>query len=251
VSPPLTVLVPVYNEEKTVAALIRRVIAAPYPDKQIVVIDDGSMDGTAATLRQWEADTRVLILRHPTNRGKGAAVRTGLALATGSVTLIQDADLEYDPADYPLLVEPILLDESAVVYGSRYLVPTRLPWTRYRVGGAFLNVLVRLLYGRHLSDEATCYKAAPTWLWKALDLRAERFELCAEMTAKVCRLGLPIQEVPIHYAPRTVDDGKKIGWKDVWPTVRTLVQWRFRSFRLADQILRAKTVRKPRMPARP
>jgi dolichol-phosphate mannosyltransferase len=244
VSPPVTVLVPVYNEENTVNALIRRVITAPFADKQIVVIDDGSTDGTAAALDEWEADNRVLILRHPTNRGKGAAVRTGLARACGRVTLVQDADLEYDPADFPLLVEPILRGETTVVYGSRYLVPAGLPWSRYRIGGIVLNTLVWLLYGRRLSDEATCYKAAPTSLWRALDLQANRFELCAEMTAKICRLGLSIREVPIHYAPRSVTEGKKIGWQDVWPTVRTLVQWRFRTMHVLNLQLGHILVRK-------
>ena len=168
----------------------------PYPDKEVVVIDDGSTDATPRLLEGWIGRPGFRVLRHGRNRGKGAAVRTGLLHAAGEVTIIQDADLEYDPADYPRLVEPILGGDAEAVYGSRYLDPARrLPWTRFRLGVAVFNGLVRLLYGRRLTDEATCYKAARTGLWRALDLRAERFELCPEMTAKLCRLGIRIVEV--------------------------------------------------------
>lgn len=232
--PPLTVIVPVFNEAATVAALLTRVVNGPYPSKQVIVVDDGSTDSTPAILRNWEIDPRVLILRHPTNRGKGAAVRTGLEHALGKVTLVQDADLEYEPADYPLVVEPILRGEAAVVYGSRYLETSRGGWSKFRVGVAFLNGLVRVLYGQRLTDEATCYKAAPTVLWRALALEAKRFEFCAEATAKFCRLGCGIREVPIRYNPRSVAQGKKIGWKDAWPSIWTLLKWRFRSLEVID-----------------
>ena len=177
----------------------------PYPDKEVIVIDDGSSDATPRLLEAWAGRPGFVLLRHDKNRGKGAAVRTGLPHAHGEVTIIQDADLEYDPADYPRLVEPILRGEAWAVYGSRYLDPSRrLPWTRFRLGVVFFNLLVGLLYGRRLTDEATCYKAAATGLWRSLDLRAERFELCPEMTAKLCRRGVRIVEVPISYHPRRV-----------------------------------------------
>ncbi len=207
--------------------LLRRVADGPYPDKEVIVIDDGSGDATPRLLEKWAGVPGFRVLRQPRNRGKGAAVRSGLAQATGAVTIIQDADLEYDPADYPRLVEPILRGAAEAVYGSRYLAPSRpLPWTRFRMGVVFFNVLVRLLYGRRLTDEATCYKAARTGLWRALDLRAERFELCPEMTAKLCRRGLRIVEVPISYHPRGGVEGKKIGWRDAVQTVWTLLKWR-------------------------
>ncbi len=194
--PTLTVLIPVYNEERTVEELLRRVAEGPYPDKEVIVIDDGSSDATPRLLEAWAGRPGFILLRHDKNRGKGAAVRTGLAHAR-EVTIIQDADLEYDPADYPRLVEPILRGEARAVYGSRYLDPSRrLPWTRFRLGVVFFNLLVRLLYGRRLTDEATCYKAAATGLWRTLGLRAERFELCPEMTAKLCRRGVRIAESP-------------------------------------------------------
>ena len=225
--PLLTVLIPVYNEERTVEELLTKVAEGPYPDKEVIVIDDGSRDGTARLLDKWQGRPGFRVLRHAVNRGKGAAVRTGLAQATGEVTLIQDADLEYDPADYPRLVEPIRRGEAEAVYGSRYLAPVRpLPWTRFRLGVLLFNEMVRVLYGRRLTDEATCYKATRTSLLRALDLRAVRFELCPEMTAKLCQRGVRLIEVPIAYRPRGTADGKKIGWADAVQAVWTLLKWR-------------------------
>ena len=233
--PTLTVLIPVYNEERTIEALLRRVAEGPYPDKEVIVIDDGSTDATPRLLERWAGVPGFRVLRHAKNRGKGGAVRTGLAQATGEVTIIQDADLEYDPADYPRLVEPILHGQAEAVYGSRYLAPSRrLPWTRFRLGVVFFNVLVRVLYGRRLTDEATCYKAARTVLWRSLDLRAERFELCPEMTAKLCLRGARLVEVPISYHPRGAVEGKKIGWRDAVQTVWTLLKWRLPPARVAS-----------------
>jgi hypothetical protein len=208
--PLLSVIIPVYNEERTVDALLRRVVAGPFPhpQKEVIVVDDGSRDGTADVLARWQGRPGVVLLRHAQNRGKGAAVRTGLAQARGEITLIQDADLEYDPADYPRVLAPIRAGWAEVVYGSRYLRPAApLPWSKFRLAVWLLNQSVRLLYGQRLTDEATCYKALRTDLFRLLDLRAERFELCAEVTAKVCRLGVPIVEVPISYAPRTAKEG--------------------------------------------
>jgi glycosyltransferase involved in cell wall biosynthesis len=226
--PLLTAIVPVYNEKSTIERTLRRLLAAPYPNKEIIIVDDGSDDGTPSVLERWAGHPNLLVLHHARNRGKGAAVRTALAHAHGAITIIQDADLEYDPDDWPRLIEPIRRGEAAVVYGSRYLRPSEsLPWSKYRLAVSLLNLLVRLLYGQRLSDEATCYKAMPTQLFRALDLRSRRFELCAEITAKVCRLRLPILEVPISYQPRTAAEGKKIGWRDAWSTFWTLLKWRF------------------------
>lgn len=226
-TPPLTVLIPVYNEERTIEELLRRVAEGPYADKEVIIIDDGSRDGTARLLEAWAHQPGFSVLRHPTNRGKGSAVRTGLAQARGVVTLIQDADLEYDPADYTRLVEPIFLGTADAVYGSRYLAPSqRLPWTRFRLGVVVFNVLVRVLYGQRLTDEATCYKAVRTSLLRSLELQASRFELCPEMTAKLCRRGIQIEEVPVSYWPRGASEGKKVGWRDGLQTVWTLVKWR-------------------------
>jgi dolichol-phosphate mannosyltransferase len=196
----------------------------------VIVIDDGSSDATPRLLEPWAERPGFRVLRHASNRGKGAAVRTGLAQARGEVTIIQDADLEYDPADYPRLVEPIRRGTAEAVYGSRYLAPTRrLPWTKFRLGVMLFNGMVRVLYGQRLTDEATCYKAARTGLWRSLNLRAERFELCPEMTAKLCRRGVRIVETPISYHPRGAEAGKKIGWRDAVQTVWALIQWRLAS----------------------
>jgi hypothetical protein len=226
--PVLTVLIPVYNERDTIDELLHRVVAAPY-QKQIVVIDDGSKDGTGEVLERWENCPGVEVVRHEVNRGKGAAIRTGLERARGRFTIVQDADLEYDPQEYSVLLEPLLQGRAQVVYGSRYLRPGQKAlqgsWL-FRRGVALLNWCVRLLYGVKLTDEATCYKVFPTWALKAMDLRCQRFEFCPEVTAKTCRLGLSILEVPITYAPRTNEQGKKIRWTDGLQALAVLWKWR-------------------------
>jgi glycosyltransferase involved in cell wall biosynthesis len=225
--PVLSVVVPVYNEERTVEALLSKLMLGPYPDKEVIIVDDGSQDATPRLLKRWADHPGVQVIHHERNLGKGAAVRTGLGCARGLITIIQDADLEYDPEDYPQLVERIRCGETDVVYGSRYLAAKqRLPWTKFRVAVWFLNTLVRLLYGQRITDEATCYKALRTSLLRDLNLQAIRFELCAEITAKVCRLGIPIVEIPISYHPRSQSDGKKIRWRDGWEAIWTLLKWR-------------------------
>ena len=224
----LSVLMPVYNEAPTIPEILRRVRAAPY-QKQIIVVDDGSTDGTSRILQRECRDHRdTLLLRHPTNRGKGTALRAAIPHATGQVTIIQDGDLEYDPNDYPLLVEVIRSGQSDVVYGSRYLSGTNtLPWTQFRLGVLTLNWMVRVLYGQPMTDEATCYKAFRTKLLQELHLVCRRFEFCPEVTAKCIRRGHRIIEVPIRYHYRTVEQGKKIAWRDGFEAVMTLLRWRF------------------------
>jgi glycosyltransferase involved in cell wall biosynthesis len=225
-SPQLSVLIPVYNEEKTVQQLLHRVMAAPYR-KQIIVVDDGSTDGTLARLELFRNTRGVEILIHHKNRGKGAAIRTALEHARGRFTIIQDADLEYDPRDYPLLIELLERGESKVVYGSRYLGgDNELPFTKFWVGVKLLNLLIRILYGAKITDEATCYKAFETDLLRSLNLRCERFEFCPEVTAKVLKRGHMIIERPIRFSYRTVAEGKKIGWLDGFQAVWTLLRYR-------------------------
>ena len=225
----LTVIVPVYNEAVTIDALLRQVIAAPY-QKQVIVVDDGSCDGSEKVLQAWEGYPSLTILRHLVNRGKGAAIRTGLERARGKFTLIQDADLEYDPVEYTRLLSPLIAGQAEVVYGSRYLsggAPNRPPWTLNRLGVVALNLWLRLLYGVRLTDEATCYKVFPTEILRRMDLACEGFEFCPEVTAKASRLGLKIHEVSISYRPRKVSDGKKIRWKDGVKAAATLWWYRY------------------------
>jgi len=251
-SPLLTVLIPAYNEQATLGELLRRVFAVPY-EKQVIVVDDASTDATGEILAAW--DHRCQVIRHPHNRGKGAAIRTGLAEAVGRFTIVQDADLEYDPQDYRLLVEPLLAGEADVVYGSRYLrvgsaartnssaVPRETlartadpsnesiatagkpAWTN-RLGVMGLNLAVRAWYGARLTDEATCYKAFPTDVLRAMNLECERFEFCPEVTAKALRMGLTILETPISYSARTAAEGKKIRLRDGIEALQTLWRWR-------------------------
>ncbi len=227
-APLLSVIVPVYNEVATVALLLERVMAVPHP-KQVILVDDGSTDGSTDFLKSWANHPDVILFQHPHNRGKGAAIRTALAHAGGRFVLVQDADLEYDPCDYPRLLEPLLQGQADVVYGSRYLRPsssTRSCGRFFRYGVALLNLAVRLLYGVRLTDEATCFKVFPTEVLRGMDLQCERFEFCPEVTAKTCRLGLTIIEVPIGYMPRTAAEGKKIRWMDGWEALQTLWKWR-------------------------
>jgi dolichol-phosphate mannosyltransferase len=234
--PVLTVIVPAYNEAQTIDELLRRVLADPYP-KEVIVVDDGSTDGTAKALEAWAGRPGVRLLAHATNRGKGTAIRTALAHARGRFTIIQDADLECDPHDYPVLIEPLLSGEAEVVFGSRYLRRqdrSRHRWCVLRWGVSLLNICVRLLYGVRLTDEASCYKVLPTAVLRKMDLRCRRFEFCPEVTAKVCRLGLSIHEVPIRYFPRTVRAGKKLRCRDGLEALATL--WKYRKWSARTEV---------------
>ena len=242
-NPFLTIIIPVFNEARTIDELLRRVVAAPYR-KQIIVVDDGSTDGTTAILERWEGRGNVELLAHSKNRGKGAAIRTALEQARGRFTIIQDADLEYDPADYPRLIAPLASGQAQVVYGSRYLRPDHKRsshWSLFRCGVAVLNGCARLLYGARLTDEATCYKVFPTDTLRSMGLECQRFEFCPEVTAKACRLGWRIVEVPISYHARTVQQGKKLRWRDGWAAIETL--WRWRKWRPAKLLAERPTAR--------
>jgi dolichol-phosphate mannosyltransferase len=233
-SPWLTLIVPAFNEERTLDAILSRLRDGPYPEKEVIIVDDGSTDRTPSILKRWEAEPGFFVVRHGANQGKGSAVRTGLTHARGAITVIQDADLEYDPSDLPSLVEPIRSERSLAVYGSRYLVfNPRYRFSVFRLGVVFLNLLVMLLYWRRFSDEATGYKVFPTRLLKGMHLQSQRFELCAELTAKLCRLGITVEEIPISYQARTQAEGKKISWRDAWPAVWALLKWRVLPVRFA------------------
>jgi dolichol-phosphate mannosyltransferase len=226
-APLLSVLVPVYNERATLETLLQRVLAVPV-DKEVLVVDDGSRDGTGELLDELSRRLPIRAFHHDRNHGKGRAVRTALAEAKGEIVIVQDGDLEYDPEDYPRLIAPILRGETNVVYGSRYLNPDNpLPWTMFKVAVLSLNAMANVLYGTHLTDEATCYKVFRTSLIRSIPLRCERFEFCPEVTAKVAKRGERILEVPIRYRYRTKAEGKKIGWRDGFEAFWTLFRYRF------------------------
>jgi glycosyltransferase involved in cell wall biosynthesis len=222
----LSILIPVYNEKTTVLELLRRVEAVALPvAKEIIVVDDGSTDGTRDLLKGL--GVRATVVLHETNRGKGAALRTALTRATGDLVLIQDADLEYDPADYPGLLAPLLDGRADVVYGSRFLGgPHRVLFFWHYCANKFFTLLTNVLYNITLNDMGTCYKVFDAAKLKAIPLRSERFGIEAELTAKVCKRHLRLFEVPISYAGRTYAEGKKITWKDGFSYLWCLLRYR-------------------------
>ncbi|MFM8936408.1 MAG: glycosyltransferase family 2 protein [Vulcanococcus sp.] len=211
----LSVVIPCYNEVDTVLDLIERVRAAPVASKQIIVVDDGSSDGTRECLQDLQ-ESDLTIIFHPFNQGKGAALATGFKAAVGQVCIVQDADLEYDPAEYPLVIGPILQGKADVVFGSRFQggAPHRVVYFWHRVGNGFLTLMSNMFTDLNLSDMETCYKAFRTEIIQSIPIREKRFGFEPEITAKVARRRCRIYEVGISYYGRTYDEGKKIGWKD-------------------------------------
>jgi glycosyltransferase involved in cell wall biosynthesis len=211
----LSVIVPVYNEAVHVALSLGRLRAVPV-DKEVICIDDGSTDGTWEILEGLHREGVVdVLVRQERNRGKGAAVRAGIARATGDVVVVQDADLEYDPFELPRLLEPILDGRADAVYGSRFLgSPHRVLYFWHRVGNGALTLLSNMLTNLNLSDMETCYKLVRADLLKTLPLRSERFGIEPELTARLAQAGARIYEAPISYSGRTYAEGKKISWRD-------------------------------------
>ena len=225
----LSVIVPVYNERNTVVEVLRRMRAVELPDgidREIIVVDDGSDDGTRDVLNQLR-DSTVRILAHPGNRGKGAAVRTGIEVASGDYVLIQDADLEYDPEDWPKLIAPVIRGRAQVVYGSRFTGERRNMLFLHWIGNRMLSFVTNVLYNTTLSDMETCYKLVDRELLCSLGLRANRFDLEPEITAKILKRRIRIYEVPISYTGREFDEGKKITWRDGFAALWTLAKYRF------------------------
>ena len=222
----LSVLVPVYNERNTVTEIIRRMRRVELPiDLEIVVIDDGSTDGTDRVLQAQE-DSTVRLIRHAENQGKGAAVRTGLQAARGDLVLIQDADLEYDPEDWNRLLAPILRGRTRVVFGSRYLGEREAVSLRRWMADRGLSLLTSLLYNSAISDVNTCLKLVDRDLLESIRITSEHFELEPEITAKLLRSGERIYEVPISYAGRRRSEGRKYTWKDGFSAASTLLRLR-------------------------
>lgn len=225
----VSVIVPVYNEVSHVEELLRAIQGSP-AKKEIILVDDGSTDGTREKLQSLPAMDDVSIIFHETNYGKGAAVRTALTYARGEYVLIQDSDLEYDPQDYPALLRPLEEGRANVVYGVRPDRPER--GLRFFLGAKLLTHLTNLLYRAGIHDEATCYKVFRRSLLSQIRLDCHRFEFCPEVTAKLCRMDEKIAEVPISYAPRSTGEGKKIRHSDGWLAIWTLIRYRFTPRRL-------------------
>jgi glycosyltransferase involved in cell wall biosynthesis len=223
----LSVIVPVFNERSTVAEVVRRIRAVELPlALEVILVDDGSSDGTDKVLTAI-GDSTVRVITHGRNRGKGAAVRTGLEAARGDLVIIQDADLEYDPTDWPRLLDPILRGKARVVYGSRFTGERKNMMPLHWIGNRFLSLVTNVLYSSTLSDMETCYKLFDRRVLAGLRIESDRFEFEPEITAKVLRRGHRIYEVPISYAGREVSEGKKITWRDGLGALRTLIKYRF------------------------
>jgi glycosyltransferase involved in cell wall biosynthesis len=225
----VSIIIPVYNEFATFHQVLERVRNAPLPAgcvKEIVVVDDGSTDGTTQALDQEQRAGIVIGHHNTSNAGKGTALRTGIRLASGDIILIQDGDLEYDPNDYACILDPIVSGQADVVYGSRFLGnPVGMAW-RNLLANRILTFVANLLYKAHITDEATAYKAFHAPLLRQIPLACRRFEFCPEVTAKLRRRGIHIHEVPIHYNARGIHEGKKIRARDGFQALWTLLRYR-------------------------
>jgi glycosyltransferase involved in cell wall biosynthesis len=222
--PTLSVVIPCYNEIATIEEIVRAVAQSPYSNKEIIIVDDCSKDGTREKLKAVIEPSGLItkVLYHDKNMGKGAALRTGFAAATGDIVIVQDADLEYDPVQYPLIIEPIVQGKADVVFGSRFMggQPHRVVYYWHRVGNGVLTLLSNMFTNLNLTDMETCYKAFRREILQSIKIEENRFGFEPEITAKIAKLNCRIYEVGISYYGRTYDEGKKIGWKD---GVRALV----------------------------
>jgi glycosyltransferase involved in cell wall biosynthesis len=221
----LSVIIPCYNEEGTIASLIAMVQSSPWV-QEIIVVDDGSKDKSREILKTI-SDPQVRVIMHSANQGKGAALRTGFAHATAEFVIVQDADLEYDPAEYPLVLEPLLDDRADVVFGSRFLSgrPHRVLYFWHSLGNRFLTLMSNMFTDLNLTDMETCYKCFRREVIQAIDIEEDRFGFEPEITAKLAKLHLRIYEVGISYSGRTYDEGKKIGWRDGVRAVYCIVRY--------------------------
>jgi glycosyltransferase involved in cell wall biosynthesis len=221
----LSVLIPVYNEERTLERLLDAVEERPEVS-ELVIVDDGSTDATPDILRARDFKGKAQVIRHDRNRGKGAALRTAIAAATGDVALVQDADLEYDPSEFPLLLAPIERGRAEVVYGSRSFAAHSAYSFWFVIGNKLVTLWTNVLFNSYLSDMETCYKLMPLSVWRSLDLRSDGFDIEPEITAKLLKSGRRIYDVPISYAARGRVEGKKLTWRDGVMALWTL--WRIR-----------------------
>ena len=226
----LSVIIPCYNEIKTVQALLEAVKASPVEPKQIIVVDDASTDGSAHFLETELSHLYDQLIKHAYNQGKGAALRTGIAAAKEDIVIIQDADLEYDPAQYPMLVQPILEDRADVVFGSRFMgaAPHRVLYFWHRVGNGILTLLSNMFTNLNLTDMETCYKVFRREIIQSINIEEDRFGFEPEITAKLAKKRCRIYEVGISYYGRTYEDGKKISWPDGVRAIYCILKYNLR-----------------------
>lgn len=214
----LSVIIPCYNERETIEQIIEAVVSSSYKNKELIIVDDYSTDGTREILN-GKVNESIKTFFHERNQGKGAAIRTGIKAATGDVVIIQDADLEYDPNEYELLLDPIIKDKADVVYGSRFIgsAPHRVLYFWHRIGNGLLTLLSNMFTNLNLTDMETCYKMFRREIIQAVDIQENRFGFEPEITAKIAKMRCRVYEVGISYYGRTYKEGKKIGWRDgVW-----------------------------------
>jgi glycosyltransferase involved in cell wall biosynthesis len=223
----VSVVIPCYNEKETIEKIVASIRAAPVSELEIIVVDDASSDGTTALLKEKIEAKVDKVIYHDLNRGKGAALRSGFAVATGDVVIVQDADLEYSPDDYPVLLEPIFSGKADVVFGSRFMGgrPHRVVYFWHMIGNKVLTLFSNMCTNVNLTDMETCYKAFRATIVKRLELRENGFGFEPEITAKVVKAGFRIYEVGISYAGRTYEEGKKITWKDGFRAIYAIIKY--------------------------
>lgn len=218
---------PVFNERKTIREIIAKVMAVPI-DKELLIVDDASTDGTRDILKEYEGQEGIRVFYHEVNKGKSGAIKTAIPHTIGEIITIQDGDLETNPNDFVHLTQPIKNGEASVVYGSRYLNRTEKSlYAAYKWGARFLSWVVNILYCQNITDEATCYKVFKADVLKQIPLEYDRFEFCPEVTAKVSKMGFKIKELPMNYYPRSFDEGKKMNWRDGVKALWVLIKFRF------------------------